>query len=605
MSRPLELVLAPLAPGELWAYSIATVEWRDNGSSGAVRGAGDFRRTNDLVNSLRSVEAGGISLPDTLVYRGVSLWQFLPSYLWPAFHRAAELIDALLPVIESSGAGALVAAPATGPDATVWPATVKAVADALGREAVTTEAPPALDVVAAVRSVDRARAAAGVLRRRLRSSGFRHGRGARRLVAATLGNRHWVPRLGSSARWDEQISPLIGPLQAQGYDDILVVDVQDMPRSELAARDGNGVSWRPFRDFERRAAAPETADARSLLADPAFRRAFSYRGVSLVTALEHELEDALTSLLPATARDLATAAAILHAQRPEAVLATYETGPRGRALIVEAARRGIPSVGLMHGMIFDNHYDYMHDAVTAAPLDEPTAFAIPEQTCVWGPFWRDVLVKRGSYPNRAVSVTGNWRYDSLLRVAPTKDELRTLLGVPEGKAAVAVLTGSRDVARFLDVATAAVAAVGAWPLVKLHPGDHEEYGTQALTAHGFPAAALVRERFAETLLASDAVISQVSTAIGEAAYLDRPVVVVALDDAGGWEQDLAALEAVELVRNPDAVASALAAALRDEEVRRRLAHGREDLVAQWFLDRSGEAADRVAGAVTALSGTRG
>ena len=47
--------------------------------------------TNELFNRLQEATVEGRCLPDWMIWEDVSLWQFLPSYLWPTFARAVGL----------------------------------------------------------------------------------------------------------------------------------------------------------------------------------------------------------------------------------------------------------------------------------------------------------------------------------------------------------------------------------------------------------------------------------------------------------------------------------------------------------------------------------
>ena len=610
MSSPgLRLALRPLADDAFLAYAIPVVDWQsDSGGGGVAHGAGDFRRTNRLLNELARARGDGETFPEALVHDGVSLWQFLPSWLWPQFHWAAELVDTVLPVLEEVQPSIVRLEASSGPGSGIWLRVVPAIAETLGIPVeLVPEAHSLRTFFHVVRSFGVRTRVAARWRRLRRSLGRRAPRAAarseygRRLLLVTLGGRHWVPKPGANGFYDEQMYPLLEPLHDAGWNDLVVLDVQDSGPAELAGRSRQGLRWRAFGEHLPAVRSPVAQRAMSLLGDISFRRAFSYRGVSLVVALEHELRSAFDALVPMIAAELAAAGAVLDAERPEAVLVTYETGPRGRAIVIEAARRGIPTIGLMHGMIFDNHYDYMHDPVTTEPLRNPLGFAVPTRTCVWGSFWQDVLARSGSYPNEAIVVTGNWRYDELLQNLPTARSARRLLGLPPEGTLVAILSGGRRVAEFLDAALAAVAATpGIRPIVKLHAIDDAELARQALKRAGFSADSLVEGRFAETLLAADAVVSQVSTAVGEAAFLGKPVIVVDVGDVGGWGRDLRTVEALLYVSCLEDVAPALSAVLGDAAVQARLAEGRERLVAEWFGGRMPAAAARVARVVSEL-----
>ena len=63
------------------------------------------------------------------------------------------------------------------------------------------------------------------------------------------------------------------------------------------------------------------------------------------------------------------AGAALDRLAPDVAVTYAEAGGWGRALMLEARRRGIPSVGLQHGFIYRHWLNYLHDAdeMTASP----------------------------------------------------------------------------------------------------------------------------------------------------------------------------------------------------------------------------------------------
>ena len=315
--------------------------------------------------------------------------------------------------------------------------------------------------------------------------------------------------------------------------------------------------------------------------------------MSILAALRPTIEHAFTVTLPECAALRAGARAILAAERPTAIVATYETGPYQRALTIEGARAGIPTVGLMHGMIFDNHYDYMHQGVGVDPSSAEMAFTIPVRTCVWGPRWKRSLTEGGHYPCEAVAVTGNWRYDWLAKKAWRRDELGARLGA-ETKPVVAILSGGQDRHAFLPACLDAVASVGGLPRIRLHPSEDPAPVRDMLAKLGLPEAVLTEEgTLANLVVASDAVLVQFSTAVSEAIMLDRPTIVV--DILGrGWYGAPRDSDAALIALSADEVAVMLRRALKDAPTREALAAARSHYLEDHFLALDGGAARRVA-----------
>jgi hypothetical protein len=101
------------------------------------------------------------------------------------------------------------------------------------------------------------------------------------------------------------------------------------------------------------------------------------------------------------------AGAALDALSPSAVVTYAEAGGWGRALMLEARRRRIPSVGLQHGFIYRHWLNYLHepDEMTAAGADR--GCPIPDRTLVFDRYAESHLRSAGHFPDRALQVAGN------------------------------------------------------------------------------------------------------------------------------------------------------------------------------------------------------
>jgi CDP-glycerol glycerophosphotransferase (TagB/SpsB family) len=106
---------------------------------------------------------------------------------------------------------------------------------------------------------------------------------------------------------------------------------------------------------------------------------------------------------------------------------------------------------------------------------------------------------------------------------------------------------------------------------------------------------------ADMVLASDAVIAQMSSVVGEAIMLDRPTIVVDLLQRGGWAGYAAAGACLTAFTESELTAS-VRRVLDDDDVRATLAAARSAYVADHFFALDGCAATRVAHVVADVAG---
>lgn len=600
------------------------------------RGGLDYQETNALFNRLQSARVAGRPLLEFVVYDGLSFWQFVPSFLWPAFFRTIELIRLVSEVVDEVGPLEIRALPATDRTAFLWEGVVRAVGASRHVPVVFNE--PGGFPLAVFRKGSTKLGTyfrwmmANLLHQKLEwTERWLRRQAQRKIVPSIKGKkllfatiaRHWTAIPGGSGRHDEQFYPLLPALRDAGWTSFIGIDCPySRPSLVVQAlkdrmRNGEpGVCWYGFwaygSYFKLRAtenhARKVFGEQWNILRTAAdFAEDFCYRGVSLWPALRKDLETTFLHILPRCARMLATAGEILDQERPDAVMATYETGPFQRALIIQASRKGIPTMGLMHGMIFKNHYDYMHHRITTSVYADPFGFTVPEITCVWGSAWKENLVSYGNYPSDAVVVTGNWRYDRIAEILSQVNItfMRRFLGLAPDALCILILSSTQNVLEYIETCLAVVAAIpNGVPLVKLHPAYNPAPVRQLLHRLGYTNGTLFTGPLLDALVVADLVISQPSTAISEAVLLGKPVVLADFQAMPGPGTAYSS-EGVCLVANSkETLREVVEQAVFDEGVRVRLAAARREFLQRYFFKIDGGAALRVAEALEALVGRR-
>lgn len=219
-----------------------------------------------------------------------------------------------------------------------------------------------------------------------------------------------------------------------------------------------------------------------------------------------------------------------------------------RTLWMTAARRlGIPIVAVQHGIIYPNNPAYCH-----APHP---GLLLPETTCVFGTYERDVLVRHGVFEPESVLVTGSARANPEAAEVPDsvddRADVRRELGVAEGDRMLVISVANNPVGGDIhSVCMVARTLGGPLPgvhvVVKLHPIDRTEGTYEALLgglarAGGYPAppVTVVRDIDLYRLLrASDAHLGQYSTVLTDAVVAGTPNMIavgVAYNDHIGYE----------------------------------------------------------------------
>ena len=231
--------------------------------------------------------------------------------------------------------------------------------------------------------------------------------------------------------------------------------------------------------------------------------------------------------------------------RPRAVFLDREGS---RTLWMAAARRrGIPIVAAQHGVIYPNNPEYSHRPHRGVLL--------PDVTCVFGTYERDVLLEHGLFTPESVVVTGFGRADPEAvdpdSASADRAAIRAELGIADGDRLLVISVANNPVggdihslcmvARMLDGPLPGVHVV-----VKLHPidrvgGRYETLVQGMARAGGYAATPLtmVREIDLYRLLrAADAHLGQYSTVLTDAVVAGTPNMIAvgaAFNDHIGYE----------------------------------------------------------------------
>lgn len=491
-----------------------------------------------FIKRLRHVPFEGTPMRARFTYRGDSLWWFTEIYL----HKMRRIDTAIATLL------ALDAACRQREPARLSLTTSNATVMAAARAFAAAAAPP-IEMIEPTSARSRPRWTSFLIGATVHASRLRPRRRvavpARTHVAAFVHTAFWRPRATPHAIGDEHyVGPVLHALAAKTpdvtcvgvgprrtfrakrwWDPLAVSEPALLPIEQLAPR-------RALRDalaFWRR----RDTYARDLVTGDAIRAAGVYRQWDLWAVLRAELEETARVQWPWSARAMDEAAAALDTLRPGVVVTYAEAGGGGRALVLEARRRHIPSVGLQHGFIYRHWLNYRHEADEMAACGDDRGFPHPDLTLLFDGYAAAHLESAGAFPRASLAVTGSPRLDELASrvasAAPDRDRTRAFASVTrEGRLVVLATKFSEvrdEIAALFD---AVLTLPGVVLLVKPHPADRaDDYTRVAAGRPGIDVAAPDAD-LGSLLAAADAVVTVNSTVALDAMVLGVPSLVIGL-----------------------------------------------------------------------------
>jgi hypothetical protein len=559
------------------------------------------------IKGLRHLPADGASFRERFSVRGDSLWWFSEIYL----HKTRAILDVhraiagLRGLIERERPSAISLAEA--------PAVVRHVASQLlPRERVAGAAPleaPAWD--ARLRALDR-RARRLNLMARLAPDRFR--RAPRRPPAALAA---FIPRAfwktgGDEGAAETYIGPVLHELESRlGAGSVCYVGVGPATpfRTHRPWRPGNSSSAAiPVERFAPGSALAESrriwrerrANLDALEQSPAFRGWAVISGIDCWPLVREQLAGIAWLQWPWSVRSMDEAAAALDAIQPQVALTYAEAGGWGRALILEARRRGIATAGLQHGFIYRHWLNYLHEADEMS-ADERTGFPRPTRTLLFDEYAAAHLRTHGRFPDDALSVTGSSRLDALVRsvraLSPESvQSLRRRLGA-EGPV-ILVTTKEREARGHLpSLIDAAATLPDAVIVIKPHPAESAGAYTMVTRERGGVRIVEAGEPLAPLLAIARTVVTVNSTVALDAGVLGVPAIAIGLPNNLTPFVEAGAIAGAAV---PAELPGLLRRILYDEEFRQQLAERRERVLGQSAMASDGRAAARTASAIQAL-----
>jgi hypothetical protein len=361
-----------------------------------------------------------------------------------------------------------------------------------------------------------------------------------------------------------------------------------------AALSGSLALWRERRTL---------ADA--LTAGDGVRAAATHRGYDLWPIVRRELRSVAMLQWPWSARAMDEAGAALDALSPQSVLTYAEAGGWGRALMLEARRRNIPSVGLQHGFIYRHWLNYLHEPDEISPAGSERGCPIPDVTLLFDRYAEQHLRDTGHFPASSLRVTGNARLDQLVTqcgaLKPMRDALRREFCSTTDQPLAVLAAKFNEIQGVLgDLAAAVGALPGMRLIIKPHPAETpDEYAAVTAATPNISIADAATD-LARLLTAADAIVTMNSTVAIDGLVLGLPSLVIGLPNN---LSPLVSAGAMLGANGAEDIRLQLHALLYDAEVRRKVTDAGAAFASRYELASDGQAARRTAEAILSRAGS--
>lgn len=582
---------------------------------------------NRWIKGLRLASVDGVSLRDRFHHRGDSLWWFTELFL----HKEARVVGWLetLRAFERCidlHAPDEVRVEAGSPDAAL-------IIDTVAQQRRIGTAGQLRKPLALIEARLRQQARASFFTWSARLSRVRQPRAqgsdsAR--VAAFVHSAFWrhgagAPQVGGRESGEEgYIGSVLEAVASRiGRADMAMVGVG--PRVNFRARTwwhgvtaGEFDATRPLTPIERFADAGaigpsielwrrRASDEHALLASPDVREAARLDGYDLWPLVSHELRGVVRLQWPWSARAMDEAAAALDALGPSCVVTYAEAGGWGRAILLEARRRRIASVGIQHGFIYRHWLNYLHepDEMLASPtIATDLGFPKPTRTLLHDRYAEEHLRVAGHFEATDLEVTGNPRLGALVeglhKSEADRHAVLASVGASTADTVVVVASKYSQIKKTFRTVCEAAATSGLRLVVKCHPAETPEPYVRDAAGLACVSVAPASADLGGLLSVARGLVTVNSTVALDALVLGVPSLVVDLpNNLSPFVEQGVMLGAATLSE----VGPALTSLVGSGAVRERVLERREAFLRHYEMRADPGAAHRAADAIALLATT--
>jgi len=147
----------------------------------------------------------------------------------------------------------------------------------------------------------------------------------------------------------------------------------------------------------------ELMDSYSELKTHNLENKIMYKEISLWSYLENTFNEIFYEpFLPTYIQLIQDLENFLTCYKPKSIIQIYETGPFAKCFEIIAKKLSIPTIGLQHGIIYENYADYAHTEISLNY--EPKKYLIPDLTLVFGEYYKKIMTEKWNYPSKNIKI---------------------------------------------------------------------------------------------------------------------------------------------------------------------------------------------------------
>jgi hypothetical protein len=335
---------------------------------------------------------------------------------------------------------------------------------------------------------------------------------------------------------DAMVSDIMDIADEKGYTPLLI-DIDYSPSIDLGLIKKKEAFARPFESYSNLGIWAESRKEYKRLLGlyrknrKAILSSFKFNGIPLGRIFRRKFDFAIKYRFRESIMNILIWKNILKEENPLSVLAIDEFGLFGRSANAAAKMMDVKSIGMQHGMVGENSYEYLYlNGEAEGDWRSPGAI-VPKYLTTFGDITREFLIDANHNPKNLI-VVGQPRYDLLhwMRDNFDKTKLKDKLGIPKEKKAIFLATqpipGNEKIT--YEVMKALEGREDVFLIIKTHPREYDlDFYYEYAKKFGIDFK-LFKSDLYETLFCSDLLITKNSTVALEAMILDIPSITTNL-----------------------------------------------------------------------------
>jgi len=343
-------------------------------------------------------------------------------------------------------------------------------------------------------------------------------------------------RSNSSIERDAMVSDIMDVAKKMGYNPLLI-DIDYSPSADFSLIKKKKEFSRPFESYLTfKSWGKSKIEARRVWKEYKKYRdqvlnSFEFKEVPLKDIFRRKFDFAVKHRFKEAILNILIWKKVIRDEKPLSILAIDEFGLFGRTANAAAKIKGVKSVGMQHGMVGENSYEYLYlDGEADGNWKSPKAI-VPDFLTTFGDITKDFLIEANHNPKNLITV-GQPRYDVLYWMKNNFDkiELKKKLGIPLDKKIIFLATqpipGNEKITH--EVMRSIEGNKEVFLIVKTHPREYNLDFYYDYAKKFKVDFKLFKGDLYESLFCSDLLITKNSTVALEAMILDIPVITTNL-----------------------------------------------------------------------------